>query len=270
MALRISDLPGGSLTKKDYLEIESYSGRVSYKITAEQMAQLCKLLNNGGFRGQETSKSLDDFTWMDAGVYWWEGTAPISGMPSTGILEIITTAEPDETLPSQQFIQRLTNGDSVYTRMVDGTIRSAWGVLKNNNGNKILSGVSSDASVNFNTITGRTASNPFFNQAPVVTVTPINSDPSFVGLVQVTDVDQSHFSVSRYTCTTRKPTTTTTTREQSSVTVVSDGAGNDKSNTTVTEKTEGLVEAFGGWEAVTGSENDANTFSYYWIATVDG
>lgn len=266
MAVRISDYPSGSLSKNDYLEIESLSEKVSYKITAGQIAQLCKLLNNGGFNGQ-TTKELDEFVWTDAGVYWWEGTPAINGMPSTGLLEIITTTEPDQgSATTPIFIQRLTNGDNVYTRTVDGLIRSPWGILKNVNGSKILSGVTSNQTINFNEIVGKTNSDPFFTGTPTVIVTPINgATQNYVYLVNLMAVDQHSFTVAKFACSRLQPTTSQTTTNVSTVTVVKDAENNDKSETTHTEQTTGLISAFGGWET---GEN-AN-FEYSWVAMLDG
>lgn len=262
MALRISDLDTRtSLSKNDWFEVEGYSDRASGKVSGAQIAALCKTQNNGGFYGR-TTKSLDEFTYADTGVYWWEGTPALSGMPSTGILEIISSAAVDDTLSANEtptFIQRLTNGANVYTRMVSGSVTSPWGILKNVNGNKILSGVSADGSVNFNTIANTTASNPFFNQTPVLTITPFNSNPnSVVCIANIQSIDQNGFSVARFQSSTQaviEDVEENTTVEE----YESQGSVPKHTKTTTTKSTQ---PTRGAWEA--------GDFPYYWIATVDG
>lgn len=270
MAMRISDLDTrANFTKNDWFEVEGYNDRTSGKVSGAQIANLCKSLNNGGFYGRET-KSLDEFTYADAGVYYWEGTPAISGMPAAGILEIICSAAVDDTLSANEtptFIQRLTNGDEVFTRTVSGASRSSWGVLKNKNGNTILSGISSDGSVNFNEITGRSSSNPFFSQAPVVTVTPINNDVSnYVYIANVQTINTSSFSVARFKSAIQEVVQNTTESTIETTETKENGSNNsDPVSKVVTNHTDHTVTTQttrGAWETA--------DFAYYWVATVDG
>lgn len=262
MALRLSDLETRpTLTKEDWFEVEGYQDHASGKVSGAQIANLCKNLSNGGFYGV-VSKSLDEFTYADAGVYFWEGTPPISGMPTMGILEIICSRgveASDQNSETPTFIQRLTNGAEVYTRTISGSSMSEWGVLRNKNGNKILSGVSSDANVNFNSLTGRSASNPFFNQTPVVTITPYNANPSnYVYIANLQSIDQNGFSVARFQSAMQAVMEETTDHDESTVTDDSEA----HTKTTVSNKTVTTTVTRGAWEA--------GSFPYYWTATVDG
>lgn len=255
MALRIRDLPTKNLTKNDLFEIEGYEDRTSGKVSAQQIATLCATLNNGAFKGA-TDKGLDSFTYSDTGVYYWSGSAYKSGMPTNGILEVICSVAPDVTVSANEtpsFIQRLTSGPYVFQRAFSGVF-SDWSVLRNENGAKILTGVSSGGSVTFPTVNEQ--GGLFFTETPVVTVTPVNNDASnYVKIINIGTVSQSGFSVYRFKSAVQTAVDQTT--EHQETTETSDTSNNTK--TVVTNNTKTIMQTRGAWEV-------DDTMTYYWTA----
>ena len=209
MAVRISDLEAmavGAITKNDVFEIEQSTQRKSYKVSAQAIAEFCKTVNNGGYKGEST-KSLDEFDHKDAGVYWWHGTPPLSGMAAQGVLEIISATPPDETpTEAPMIIERFTNGNDIWTRCGCADNWSIWSVLANKNGCVIDCGNSADMSE------GVVKFHMTFSQAPVVTATPkVSGTANNIYLINVTNVTRTGFSVLRYALrkTESKQVTTT-------------------------------------------------------------
>ena len=236
---RISQLdPLAGLSKLDLFEVTQRSTNKSCSITAQEMGNYFKTLQNGAFRGS-TSKSLDDFTLSDVGVWYWTGNDQTVGL-SYGIVEIISSAPSDDDDSDARFIQRITCGNRVYQRMFNETY-SVWAALTNRNGAIIEYGVSSDATVTF--------PQDRFNDVPTVICIPLNTDPSQkVYTINLTSVTRGSFSVQRLESdlvSVVEETTETTTE-----------SGGTTTKTTRTEVTRGA------WTA-------ADSLSYYWIALSD-
>lgn len=257
MGVRISDMEhlSASLVDEDLFEICRYNEKKTYNVSAQQIAEYCKTLNNGGFKGTTKSagiNSLDDVDQTMAGVYYWNGDAPISGMPTSGMLEVFTYIKPKSSEREEvTVVERLTSANQVYTRSRTAQFGwSSWGVLTNVNGNKILSGRTSNGSVNFNAVLGRTAlDGPFFDRTPVVTITPLNGSADMVHVANLITTDNTGFSVARFKSSMATVITNTTATKNT------DGSGNTKEETTT------KIER-GAWELA--------DFEYSWIATVDG
>lgn len=231
----ISELPAiDALSKLDMFEVVKKSELKSYSVTANDIANFVKNISNGGFKGS-TTKSLDEFTIYDVGMWWWvNGTANPTGLTS-GVVEIIAAAGPDDDNIEATFIQRLSFAEKVYQRMYVNGAFSGWGSLSNKNGAKIEYGVSSAAAVVF--------SNPF-SAAPAVIAVPANSASDKVYIINVQSVSATGFTVQKLYSDLTAVTTT--------VTEVTDG-------TTTTTRTEQIR---GAWTA-------ANDAPFYWIALSD-
>lgn len=266
MALRISDMTNRPiLSAADLFEIchiatdpSDQDGHKSFSVSGEAIAEFCKTLNNGGFKGV-TDASLDDFTFANSGVYFWSGEPPIKGMPATGILEVFSYAGSNELYHDAPVVaQRLTSGNEVYCRTWAQTVGwSSWSVLRNANGNKILSGKTNDGAINFKDVTGMTEA--FFNQTPVVTLTPINPNPNVeVDIINLITADQTGFSVARFKSAIAGAVVTSEETVNNEYTTAGDQTSSIKSSTsrTVTGTT------LGAWETA--------DFEYYWVATLDG
>lgn len=272
MAVRISDMnPRESLNGSDLFEIchiavepGDTESLKSFRVTADTIAQYCKKLNNGGFNGQ-IEGSLDEITYEHAGVWFWSNSeAPLKGMPTTGILEVLTYYDPKNNPQAGKptVIERLTSGNEVYCRTWTATVQwSPWAVLKNANGNVILSGITSENHINFNEVVGMVAgsSDHFFSKTPAVTITPINPDSgNVVYIANLITVEQSQFTVARFAC----PTGRSSVKVHSEVHNTYNTTGEQTSSIKDSVETKEEISDFSGW-------SDAD-FSYYWIATVDG
>lgn len=260
MGIKITDMdPFGVVYKDDLVEVARPGANGTANSTGSASMQVMgayfKNLNNGGFKGEMT-KDLTDVTFADTGTWWWHGTAPLSGMPDNGILEVICTIAPDQvTGPEAPTItMRLTNGDSMFVKSKPGNVTGSndttslypWGVCKNKNGNKIYSGITNSATVTFPT--------GFFSQTPTVVVTPYNDTGTSLFLANVTGVTTSGFAVGRWAfskVTEKVETSSTEVKEQEQ--------GSSTYTTTTTNKTE-----------VTNSNWQDATFDYFYIATQDG
>lgn len=255
MGIKITDMDTfGSVNKNDLVEVARPGANGTANSTGSASMQVLgayfKNLNNGGFRGEMT-KDLTDVTFADTGTWWWHGTPALTGMPDNGILEVICSVAPEDvTGPEAPTITlRLMNGDSMFVKSKPGNVTGSndstsiypWGVCKNKNGNRIYSGYTSDAQVNFPT--------GFFTQKPAVVVTPVNQTGDAVYLINLATVESTGFSVIRYALS--KAATKTVTSE-----VVEEEGENPPTKTTTT------TMEYNQW--VDG------TFGYHYIATQDG
>ena len=232
---RISQLdPLTGLSNLDMFEVTQRANNKSCSITAQEMSNYFKTLQNGSFKGT-TEKSLDSFTLSDVGVWYWTGDGGATGL-SYGIVEIIGYQETDSNPGDDKYIQKITCKDRVYQRMKDGSW-SNWAALTNRNGAIIEYGVSSDTTVTFPV--GR------FTSVPTVICIPLNDGPSsYVYTVNLTAVSNTQFSVQK------KKSSLVAVVEQ---TVVTETETTKKTTTTVTQ---------GAWEA-------ADNMSFYWLALSD-
>lgn len=253
MGVRISDMDpfGGMMNDNDLFEMTRTDERKTYSISAQLIAEYCKTLNNGGYKGA-TDKSLDEFTQDDTGVYYWSGEAPIVGMPSNGLLEVVGYVKPATGTSREKttVVERLTAANQVYTRSFSAQHGwSSWAVLSNVNGNRILSGTTKEGSINFNSVLGRTSSDgPYFDKRPNVVLTPINTSKSKVCIINLATIDNTGFTVLRFSSDVvdvQVKTETTKTTETSKTT---------ETTTTATTR--------GAWV-----EGD---FEYMYVATLDG
>lgn len=235
-----------TLLKNDRIEISRIGGAAesdsTMAATIQQIQNFCKKANNGSFMGI-TNEDLNSFSSDDAGVYYWEGTPPLTGMPSAGMLEVVTYFSDDSAeTPTVAVFERLTANDQCFIRSQIAGMWSNWGVLSNKNGNIIFSGVANGSEVVFPVP---------FDVAPVVVVTPCgNQTPNdTLHVINIGSVNTNKFTVARYTCSLGQyvETETINTTEQSG---------------TTTTKTYN--------RQVTGYAWSAGDFSYYWIATLDG
>lgn len=250
MGIRITQMDPltGAIDRGDLFEIARKTGNstaATYSVTAEQIADYYKNSNNGSFKGT-TTKSLDEFDWTDAGVYYWQGTPALNGMPSSGFLEVMTYASQNDvtgTVAPATFL-RLTapNAESFCRSKIQG-LWSSWAVLSNKNGNVIFSGRDTAATITFPAP---------FEQTPNVFVVPYNSTANKVYVINVGTVTNTGFSVVKFTSDLTAVTTTVTTTQ------------NTETHTTTSQTT----ETRGAWK--TGSEEGSDDFTYYWIATLDG
>ena len=232
----ISELPAiDALSKLDLFEVTKNSDRKSYSVTANDIANFVKNISNGGFKGS-TTKSLDEFTIFDVGMWWWvNGSANPTGLYS-GVVEIIAAAGPDEDNVEATFIQRLSFGERVYQRMYVNGRYSGWGSLSNKNGAQIEYGVSTSTAVAF--------SNPFEATPCVVAIPFNNATLSRIFIINITSVSSKGFEVQKLSSDRDVVTTT--------VTEVTDG----NKTTTRTE------EIRGAWAT-------ADSIPFYWIALSD-
>lgn len=187
----ISDLnPIDALSKLDMFEVTKKSEMASYSVTAADLAAFVKNTSNGGFRGS-TTKSIDDFTILDIGMWWWvNGSSNPTGLTS-GVVEIISFNPADDDNVESTFIQRLSFGEKVYQRMYINGVPSGWGSLTNKNGAQIEYGVSTATTVSF--------ANSFASP-PCVIVTPYNNaNLSRVFEINVTSISVSQFQVQKLT-----------------------------------------------------------------------
>ena len=255
MGIMITDMDQLSpLDKNDLIEVArpgaNGTANATYSTSMQVVGAYCKTLNNGGFRGEMT-KDLTDVNYTDTGTWWWHGTPALSGMPDNGILEVISSVAPqDVTGPEAPTITlRLMNGDSMFVKSKPGNVTGSndttasypWGICKNKNGNRIYSGYTSDAQVNFPT--------GFFSQRPAVVVSPVNQTGDAVYLINLATVESTGFSVVRYALS--KAATKTTTEK------IEEQEGGSGTKTTTTTEME-----YNTW--VDG------TFQYHYIATLDG
>lgn len=256
MAVRISDLEAlgvGSILKEDVFEIEKWSERKSYRVTAQAVAEFCKSVNNGGYKGKST-KSLDEFTYQDAGVYFWTGTAPLVGMASSGVLEIMSATPPSENpTETPAVLERLISGNNVWCRMGYPNNWSTWATLTNKNGNKIFSGRDNTTTVTFPAA---------FDQPPVVICTPINtpSNNEFYAM-NVMNVTRTGFEVARFSLSLLNP------KEKTETTNTYTTAGNDQKLSTSTQV---ITVENNAWTHCDGGEGSGTQFYYDWVATLDG
>ena len=255
MAVRISDLDAigvGQIAKGDMLEIERLADRKSYRASAQAIGEFCKSLNNGGFKGS-TTKSLDEFTYADAGVYWWSGTAPLVGIASSGVLEILSATPPDETpTETPSIVERLISGKNVWQRMGYANNWSSWAALTNQNGNSIFCG-KENADVTSVTFPAT------FSQAPAVICTPVTgNDNSGFYVINVENITRTGFTVRKYKLNFLTPATVTSTETNNTYTT----AGSDQKLATSNSETTVTVSN-NSW-----TKDDVNV-AFSWIATVE-
>lgn len=215
MALRIRDLDAlSSISKSDIFEIEKHDDGKSYKVSGEALTSFFTNVNNGGYRGiWPNSRSLDDATWADTGVWYYGGENPIVGgiLPAQGIIEIICHSKPDETqssleIPTEGYtiIQKYMNGVYFMVRMIkktnDGeggtrTTAGAWKSTVNKNDCIIWAGESNEDVVNFRT--ALSLDEDPFTSAPTVILTPRTTN-GYVNIINLTDVNTTGFTVQRF------------------------------------------------------------------------
>lgn len=186
----ISELTAlAALSKLDKFEVERAADSTSYSITANDIANFVKTTSNGGFRGT-TTKSIDEFSLEDIGMWWWVNSASNPTGLTSGIVEIISFHEPGAENDDETFLQKLSLMDRVYQRMHNDGGWSNWASLANKNG----------AVIEYGTSTGTTVSFPQnrFSSAPVVVVTP-NTDAEKIAMINVYGVTAAGFSVRKYT-----------------------------------------------------------------------
>lgn len=252
MGIKITDMDIiPSLSKNDLIEVArpgaNGSANSTYAASMQQIGAYTKNLNNGGFKGQMT-KALSDVTYADAGVWYWEGEAPLNGMPSRGLLEVVTSVSAEDVsglAEAPTIFLRLTNGEEVYVQTKQGGASSNWGILSNKNGNKIYSGYTTDATVQF--------PSGFFSQRPSVVCTPRCDIGDAVYLINLSAVETTGFSVIRFALSKAAVKTET---ESEKIEEQEGGSGNKTTTTTTT------TMEYNQWTD--------GTFGYYYIATLDG
>lgn len=237
---RISQLdPLIGLNKLDMFEVTQRANNKSCSITAQEMGNYFKTLQNGGFRGS-TSKELNNFTVEDVGVWHWYGSDNV--LPITeGTLEIVTYSAPDDDNSDAKFIQRISWDDRVYQRAYNGGTNWAnWSELNNHNGCRIEYGQTNGTSVSWPE--GR------FTDTPAVTCTPVagTNDSAYNFHIIINSVTSRGFSVTKLKSDRNGVTETTTVVENT-------GAGTKTTTTATTQ---------GAWV-----QDDGITFNY--IAVCD-
>ena len=185
----ISELSAlAALSKLDKFEVERAADNTSYSVTAQDIATFVKTTSNGGFRGS-TTKSINDFTVEDVGMWYWvNGETNPTGL-TAGVVEIISSAAPDEDNVEATFIQRLSFSDRVFQRMYMNGHFDIWGSLTNNNGAKIQYGNSTDTNVTFPVA---------FADVPAVVATPINANDTAIYFIQVYGISRTGFQVKKW------------------------------------------------------------------------
>lgn len=232
---RISQLdPLAGLSKLDMFEVTQRATNKSCSITAQEMGNYFKTLQNGAFRGS-TTKALDDFTVEDVGVWYWTGDGGVTGL-GYGIVEIISPAGSDDDNLDAKYIQKLTCNNRVYQRMYNDRW-SNWAALTNRNGAIIEYGISSDSTVTF--------PQDRFNDVPTVICVPLNDNyGTYIYSVNLTSVTRGSFTVQK--------------KKSSLIAVVEQTVETE----TETTKTTTTTVTQGAWE-------DASDMSFYWIALSD-
>lgn len=236
---RISQLdPLTGLSHLDMFEVTQRANNKSCSITAQEMGNYFKTLQNGGFRGS-TSKSLNDFTMADVGVWHWTGTDNV--LPLTeAIIEIVGYVVPDSDASDDRFLMKVSYQEYVYQRGFNGQW-SEWSDLRNRNGCRIEYGHTTDTHVSW--------TEPF-RSVPAVIAVPLNQASSgFACFVNVYNVSVNGFDAFKFksNLTAEAGSETTTVQE--------DGSGT-KTTRTTTDVTRGA------WEADDGID-------FYWIAISD-
>ena len=213
----ISELSAlAALSKLDKFEVERAADNTSYSVTAQDIATFVKTTSNGGFRGS-TTKSINDFTIEDVGMWYWvNGETNPTGL-TAGVVEIISSAAPDEDNVEATFIQRLSFSDRVFQRMYMNGHFDIWGSLTNNNGAKIQYGNSTETQITFPVA---------FADVPAVVATPINDDANSIYFIQVWGVSERGFRVKKWV------TPVEATVEQTVSTESESGGTTTKSTTT--------------------------------------
>lgn len=213
----ISELSAlAALSKLDKFEVERAADNTSYSVTAQDIATFVKTTSNGGFRGS-TTKSINSFTIEDVGMWYWvNGETNPTGL-TAGVVEIISSAAPDDDNVEATFIQRLSFSDKVYQRMYMNGHFDIWGSLTNSNGAKIQYGNSTDTDVTFPVA---------FADVPVVVATPINGNDTSIYFLQVYGVSRTGFQVKKWV------TPVEATVEQTVSTESESGGTTTKSTTT--------------------------------------
>ena len=237
----ISELTAlSALSKLDKFEVERAADSTSYSVTAQDIATFVKNISNGGFKGS-TTKSIDDFTIEDIGMWWWvNGSSNPTGLTS-GVVEIISFNGPDDDNVEATFLQRLSLMDKVYQRMWINGQWSNWGSLANKNGATIEYGTSTAERVDFPT--GR------FTSTPSVVAVPLNMSDSnnlYLNLINVKNVSNTGFNVLKWKSENGRSVETITTT----------------TNPDTREVTTQTVTAQGAWTA-------DSSLPFYWIAISD-
>lgn len=206
----ISELTAlSALSKLDKFEVERAADSTSYSVTAQDIATFVKNISNGGFKGS-TTKSIDDFTIEDIGMWWWvNGSSNPTGLTS-GVVEIISFAGPDDDNVQATYLQRLSLMDKVYQRMWINGQWSNWGSLTNKNGAVIEYGTSTETHVSFPE--GR------FTSAPSVVAVPKNGSTGQACFINVNNVGATGFDVLKFKSDTQGTTETVSTSQDGTTT----------------------------------------------------
>ena len=256
MGVKISQLDPltGGLTKYDKFEVEKNSDGKSYSATGEDIKNYVKKINNGSFMGT-VSKSADEFTIADVGVWNWSGSDGPErvggGYCTTGIMEIISYVEPEEVgQNAYTIIQRLTYGSEVYQRVKTESSVTTWSKLSTRNTVKILYGTSTSTSVSF--------PSGYFSSTPCVTVTPVANNSNAVYAIKISELTVSGFSVQKHVSSIVAAVVNETSTENTTVTE-NTGAGTKTTQKETTNKTE---TTRGEWQV-------NSEMGFTWIAVHD-
>lgn len=227
----ISELPAlAALSKLDMFEVTKKSDLTSYSVTAGDIANYLKTQSNSGFRGS-TTKSIDDFTVEDVGVWHWNNNSSNPTGLTEGIVEIISFNPPDDDNLEASFLQKLSFGNAVFQRMKNNGTWMNWGSLTNRNGATIEYGVSTDTHITFPQ--GRFAS------TPAIVCCPINgATGTTVCCINVFNESAGGFSVQKMKSGLVMETETITVEETT--------AGEVTTKTTTTRTVRGPWEAYDG------------------------
>lgn len=235
----ISELSAlSALSKLDKFEVERAADNISYSVSAQDIANFVKNISNGGFKGS-TTKSLNDFTIADIGMWWWVNSEDnVTGLHS-GVIEIISFNGLDDDNVEATFIQRLSFAEKVYQRMYTNGSFSGWGSLSNMNGCKIEYGTSSDTHVDFTNA---------FADVPTVVAVAKNSTTDKTYLINVYGVSATGFDVQKLASST--------------IAVVEETETTETESSGTTTKTTVVRQTRSAWE-------QADNAPFYWIALSD-
>lgn len=236
----ISELPAlAALSKLDMFEVTKKSDLTSYSVTAGDIANYLKTQSNSGFRGS-TTKSINDFTVEDVGVWHWSNNSSNPTGLTEGIVEIISFNPPDDDNLEASFLQKLSFGNAVFQRMKNNGTWMNWGSLTNRNGATIEYGMSTDTHVTFSQT---------FNATPAIICCPVNgATGTTVCCVNVFNESATGFSVQKMKSGLVMETETVTVEE------ITSGEVTTRTTTTRTVR--------GPWEA-------DNSMPFFWIALTD-
>lgn len=238
---RISQLdPLAQLSKLDLFEVTQKSTNKSCSISAQTMANFFKTMQNGGFRGS-TSKSFNEFTVADVGVWHWYGNDSVTEL-TEAILEIVSAAGSDDDDSDAKFSMKASWGDKVYQRGYNGGGKwSNWVELGNKNGCTIEYGLSNATEVTFPAKT--------FSSTPAIVCVPVNRQTgSHMCSINVYDESVNGFRVQKM--------------KSSLMSVVEDVTETTTESGGTTTKTTRTLVSRGQWEQDDG-------MSFFYIALSD-